>query len=174
MTDDAVDLRARLEKIVQATPRANVVQGFWVGHAAGKRQVMDNLQSGRLHWQGARDAALQGLEALASGDVHYAELALREAILLRAAALEAQVKPDAYSRLTSDAGMRGRPTSTEVRNVALAEAVADKERNGLSGIHAREAAIKESPQLQKAFSGKGDRAIRNALEAGRKMILERK
>lgn len=137
---DAAWIRDRLVRLIEATPGEPVTAGYWVGDKAAERRVSDNFQSGRLYWQQAREGAKRGLVAFDSGDIEYAELALRNAEGLRAAAIEAQLKPSQFAPLMRDAETRGRKADIS-RDQRLAAGVAAQEALGLTGKAARSAAI---------------------------------
>lgn len=163
---DADYLRDRLERLIAATPEIDVTVGAWVGDKAGERRVADNLAAGRIHFRSARRRAILGLEALANGDAEFAELLLRDAEGLRAAAIEAQLNTAQFESLLQDAKPRGKTANAE-RDRQLASAVAEQERLGLRGKAARLAALAANPHLQAAFARLGDPAIRAAINRGK-------
>ena len=163
---DADYLRERLNRLIAATPEVDVTVGAFVGDKAGERRVADNLAAGRIHFRTARRRALFGLETLEKGDIEFAELLLRDAEGLRAAAIEAQLSHSQFAALMQDAKPRGKAAKAE-RDRQLAAAVAGKERLGLKGKAARLAALAADPELQAAFAGLGDPAIRAAINRGK-------
>lgn len=166
-------LRDRLAQLIAATPETDVTVGFWVGDKAGERRVSDNIRSGRVHWRAARHSALNGIEALDRGDLEGAELLLRNAEGLRAAAIEAQVTQSQFEALLRDAKPRAGKGNERDRDERLADAVEAQISKGLKGPAAREAAIRADPVLQAAFAGKGKEAIAAALRRGRASKSER-
>lgn len=163
---DAEYLRDRLERLIEATPEIDITVGAWVGDKAGERRVADNLAAGRIHFRSARRRAKLGLEVLTAGDLKFAELLLRDAEGLRAAAIEAQLNTAQFAALLQDAKPRGKVSNAD-RDRRLAAAVAEQERGGLKGKAARLAALAANPDLQAAFAGMGDAAIRAAINRGK-------
>jgi len=159
-------IKRRLKEIVASTQGERISTGFWVGDTAAERRASDNLRSGRIHWQQSRESAQRGLEALAKGDMEYAELALRSAEALRATAIEGQLKPSQFETLLRDAGVRG-TKAKKTRDELLALEVAKQEAKGLKDKAARKAAIAANPELSRAFANIGDPGIRAALKRGR-------
>lgn len=83
-------------------------------------------------------------------------------------ALWSRVEPSDIEFLSNNAQRRGRKSTTERRNATLAAAVDEQHRNGLTGKAARNAALKQHPDLAKAFSGMSDDTIRKAADRGAK------
>lgn len=163
-------IEQRLRRLIAATPGEHITRGFWVGDKAEERRVADNLRSGALEWQAAREGAMHALDALQAGEVEIAELGLRNAEGLRAAAMEKRLKPSQYAPLQRNAELRGRTTEAS-RDERLAAAVEKQERQGLKGKEARAAAIKADPFLYASFKTVTDAGIRAAIRRARKAKL---
>jgi len=161
-------LRRKLQQIIEATPAAGVKGGgFWVGDKAEERRVLDDVRAGRLSWWSALQHARRGLDALDLGNEELASAFLEEAQRLRAAAIEARMKPADYADLGSSARPRGQQPRTAGRDARLAAAVAAAA--PLVGKSARLAALAADPELAEAFKGMGDAAIRAAVRRGEKL-----
>jgi hypothetical protein len=104
-------LRERLAALAEKTESGAGlrVSGLWmVGDRAGERQVLDDLEAGRVHWAAANRHARYGLEALAEGDRELALACARAATDFYAIALEAKVRPSDLQTLARPAQRRGR------------------------------------------------------------------
>jgi hypothetical protein len=167
---DAEAMRRRLEKIAVATASAKSVDalGFWVGDQAGERRVLDDFHTGRRDWLGAYRSARAGIKALDAGDLEMAEIYVWQATDFFVGALWSRMEPSDVKFLSQSAQRRGRRSETDDRNSALAAAVEEQQRNGLTGKAARHAAISQNPSLKGAFAGMSDDAIRQAANRGAK------
>lgn len=159
-----------LRRIISATHGERITRGYWIGNQAAERQVNDNLISGRIEWQSARETAERALGALEAGDIAYAKIGLREAKNLMAAAYERNLKPSDIERVRHDAKLRG-TKSEAVRDSRLVQAVDRYEAQGLSGKAARQAALEGDLILSHAFRDMTDAGIRAAIRRGRKAKL---
>jgi hypothetical protein len=160
-------LRRRLQRIIDQTDGAQnvLVAAYYQDDKPDARRVRDDIRSGRIAWQDAREEAVIGLQHLDAGDDAQALTFLWVATDWYIAALESRFEPGDRIALSTSAKKRsGRPAKMRKRDAALVAAVAAKEAKGLRGAGARKAAIKSDP----AFATLADAGARKAIQRTRK------
>ncbi|ESY37894.1 hypothetical protein X747_24850 [Mesorhizobium sp. LNJC384A00] len=109
---DSDPLFDRLTMMVEKTRSAEALEiaGWWDGDVAGKRRALDDMAAGRLQWRSAHDFAVQGLEALETGDRDGALVCAWASTDLYIAAIEIRIRPEDKRALGKASKKRGRPT----------------------------------------------------------------
>lgn len=163
-------LRRDIEAVAQAAADAPDAVGWcYLGDAGEERRVLDDLQAGRIHFAAAKRAARRASDALDRGDVERAEVALRQAKDMLAAAVARQLRTADLEALARPARKRGRTAAAD-RDHRFAAAVAAQEARGVFGKAARFAALNGDPVLASEFgAGIGDPALRAALRRAGKL-----
>jgi hypothetical protein len=181
LTPEGAELLGRLRAIFRATAGADRGDrdGYFVGDAS-EHGVEEQIANGRAQWRWAHEAASDGIDALARGDLEAAALFGAAAETHRATAVELLSRARIADPLTGEQ-MRGRkpkakpeprskrkagrPTAIE-RDLQILAAVDAAKDAGWRGSQAVGIAKRDDPDL---FAGLNLRGIREAMARAKKM-----